>query len=222
MFRYRIQFSKLGPAGYLSHLDLVRTFERAMRRAGLPLAFSQGFNPHPRFNFAAPLPVGVCGEREYLDLELEEELPPDELARRLAACLPEGLSVAQARPVPPQSPALMAVVQRAVYRVCLTLREEAADEQLAEYLRCLLNLPAVTVIRRSREGVEKSRDIRPGIFSLAGRVQGRRAELEMELQIGGGGNVRPEEVIAALVEQCGLPASPAAAAVTRTGLFPVT
>lgn len=219
MTRYRIKFSKQGVARFISHLDLVRTFERAMRRAGLPLAFSQGFNPHPRFSFAAPLPVGVTGEQEYLDLELVEAWPADTVARRLAACLPEGLVVAGASPVPGHSPALMASVQRAAYRVLVQLQEAITPARLAECLHCILALPEVTVTRKTREGKEKFYDIRPGIFSLTGRVDGPEVLLKMTLQAGSGGNVRPEEVVAALAGRCGLPADPGAVEIVRTGLL---
>ncbi|OAT85570.1 TIGR03936 family radical SAM-associated protein [Desulfotomaculum copahuensis] len=219
MPRYRIKFSKQGAARFISHLDLVRTFERAMRRAGLPLVFSQGFNPHPRFSFAAPLPVGVAGEQEYLDLELVEAWPADAVARRLAACLPEGLTVAGACPVPGHAPALMASVQRADYRVHVQLKEALTPEQLDECLHCLLSLPEVTVIRKTREGKEKFYDIRPGIFNLTGRIDGPEVLLAMTLQAGSGGNVRPEEVIAALAGKCGLPVLPGALEIVRTGLL---
>ena len=94
---YRMMYAKVGPARFISHLDLLRTFGRAARRAGLPLAFTQGFNPHPKITFAAPLAVGIAGEAEFADLELTRKIPAPVVARALTGALPEGLSVLEVR-----------------------------------------------------------------------------------------------------------------------------
>jgi len=76
---------------FLSHLDLMRLMERAFRRANLPLAFSEGFNPHPRVSFASALAVGVTSEGEYLDVQLRENIPIQEVQKRLNMALPSGI-----------------------------------------------------------------------------------------------------------------------------------
>ncbi len=90
MSEMRLVFQKVGTAKYLSHLDVMRTFTRAFVRAGFPLKFSQGFNPHPRVSVAHPLPVGVEGLSELLDFDTKEEISADAL-NRLVASLPEGI-----------------------------------------------------------------------------------------------------------------------------------
>lgn len=221
MPRYRMEFSKKGPARFISHLDLVRTLERVMRRAGLPLAFSQGFNPHPRFSLGAPLPVGVSGEREYLDLELTAELPSGEVCRRMMDKLPRGLEVVRVWRIPDNSPALMAVIERATYRVKVALEREISPEELQKCIDDFLAVPNIIVNRRTKEGKEKAVNIRPGIYNLSGRVEGQNVALEMALQIGSGGNVRPEEVVRMLAEKCGLPAAADDLDIVRTGLYPI-
>ncbi|MFA4886471.1 MAG: TIGR03936 family radical SAM-associated protein, partial [Desulfotomaculaceae bacterium] len=88
MFRYRIIYAKEGPARYISHLDLLRVFDRAARRGGLPVAYTQGFNPHPKMSFAAPLSVGTAGEAEFADMELTRDIPVADMESALAGSMP--------------------------------------------------------------------------------------------------------------------------------------
>ncbi|MDR2753351.1 MAG: TIGR03936 family radical SAM-associated protein [Oscillospiraceae bacterium] len=89
----RVWFEKRGRAKYISHLDLMRAMSRAVRRAALPLWYTEGFHPHPYLSFPLPLPLGQEGLREALDLRLEQALPEAEIAARLGAALPEGIRV---------------------------------------------------------------------------------------------------------------------------------
>jgi radical SAM-linked protein len=151
--RYRIQYSKRGTARYISHLDLVRTLERAFRRAGLPIAFSEGFNPHPRFSFAAPLPVGVEGLAEVLEVEMQEPIDHQQLAERLNGVLPQGLVVLEVTDVPDNAPAPMAALTGAGYIVHIDdgdlpgpLPEGAVENFLA--------LEQIEVTRKGKDGRE--------------------------------------------------------------------
>ncbi len=218
MPRYRVQFSKEGPARFLSHLDLVRTTERALRRARLPLAFSQGFNPHPRFSFAAPLPVGVAGEQEYLDIELEKNISPKEIISRLNMVFPEGIRVKEARPVSDRAPSLMATLKKARYEVEMELSGPLTNSALQGCLDSFLALSAVEAATKKKDR-QKTKDIRPGIYRLQGKVEQKKVVLEMELQAGSSGNVRPEEVCRGLLEKCGLPVLLQTCRIKRTGLF---
>jgi len=214
-------FSKCGPARFISHLDLVRTFARAIRRAGLPVAFSQGFNPHSIFSFAAPLPVGVEGEKECLDIKLISDVLPEQIHSLLGAVLPEGIKLGRVWQVPDNTPSPMSVVEKAVYEARVELGKMLTSAGLEERIKSFLGLSEILVPRKTKEGREKIRDIRPGIYALAGRVDKGAAVLEMELQAGSNGNVRPEEVVRAFVEQNALAVIPDGLTVIRTGLYPV-
>jgi radical SAM-linked protein len=96
MSKHRLLFAKTGRAIYISHLDLMRTFQRAFLRAGLHLRHSEGFNPHPIMAFALPLSVGTTSVCELLDFDLLSEPMPEVVVSRLNAALPEGVSVLQA------------------------------------------------------------------------------------------------------------------------------
>lgn len=94
----RLVFSKTGRARYISHLDLNRAMIRAIRRAALPIWYTEGFNRHPYVTFAAPLSLGYEGERETMDLRLQEPMDLEELVRRLNGAMPEGLRILSAAP----------------------------------------------------------------------------------------------------------------------------
>jgi radical SAM-linked protein len=115
--RLRITFSKQGWLAYSSHLDLMRAWERALRRAGVPLAYSAGYNPHPRLQLARALPLGHIGENELIDVWLEESMPLENITRSLRPVLPDGLRIKQVRQVDPGAPAMQTQVVATEYHV---------------------------------------------------------------------------------------------------------
>jgi len=127
MQRLRVTFSRGEELKYLSHLDLMRLWERALRRAGISIAYSQGFSPHPKISMAAPLPLGVTGEGELVDLFIQHRISPYALPQTLGNQLPKGISILSVSQVPPEAPALQAQVRRAEYRVELQT-DKTADE----------------------------------------------------------------------------------------------
>lgn len=215
---YRMQYSKEGPARYISHLDLLRSFERAGRRAGLPLSFTQGFNPHPKISFAAPLGVGTAGEAEYADIELMADLPAAEVFRALSGVLPEGLRLIEIRSIPEQSPSLMATVDCATYRAVAKLDRPLDRGELDSAISSFMARPEIWVERKHKAGEKKKRNIRPGIFALSGKSENGIIILEAELKTGSNGNIRFEEVLEALMETGGLPLK-SGFVLSRTGVF---
>ncbi|MFO7273472.1 MAG: TIGR03936 family radical SAM-associated protein [Symbiobacteriaceae bacterium] len=180
-------------ARFLSHLDLQRVVERGLRRAELPLAFTQGFNPHPRISYASALATGASSEGEFIDVDLTEPVDPAAFVARVNAVLPEGVRLLEARPAPEGGGSLMAAINAALYRLTLRGADEAALRAAAARFR---EAEAVVV---SREGPSGSRpvDIRPHVYDLA--VEGP-GQLRALVQTGSGGNVRPEEVCAGLAQ----------------------
>jgi radical SAM-linked protein len=94
--RIRVRYAKRGPLRFTSHRDFARAFERAVHRAGVPIAYSQGFTPHPKVSYASAAPTGVASEAEYLEIGLQARVDPDEVARALDAALSPGLDVLEA------------------------------------------------------------------------------------------------------------------------------
>jgi radical SAM-linked protein len=115
--RMRVVFAVGESIKYISHLDLLRAWERALRRARVPLAYSQGFNPHPRIVIAMPLPVGCTAESEAIDVYLEEPITAGALLEALAPVMPPGLRAQSAQEVALKGPALPSVILHAVYHI---------------------------------------------------------------------------------------------------------
>ena len=194
--RLRLRFAKGEPLKYISHLDLARTWERVFRRARLPVAHSQGFNPRPRFQIAAALPVGVTGRGELLDIWLLESLAPEELLGRLRPTLPRGLEVQEASEVDLRAPSLQSQLRTASYRVAVSSPETV--EAIAARVQALMALATVPR-QRHHKGKWQTYDLRPLIQQVD--VQpGEEGEqvLLMRLQASPQGAGRPDEVLAVL------------------------
>lgn len=186
--RLRIIFAKQGALRYTGHLDLHRLWERAARRAELPLAYSQGFHPQPKLAIAAALPLGFSSRCEVLDMRLEHEIPLDGLCERLQETLPTGIQVTSVESVDEKLPALQTLVASAEYLVTLT---EAIDgSELQRKIDSVLESSSIT---RERRG--KTYDLRPLIEEL--QLQADRC-IFMRLAAREGATGRPEEVLDAL------------------------
>ncbi len=224
-WRLRLCFSKTGRLRFISHLDFIRAFERAVRRAGLPVSMSEGFSPAPRIAYGWPLPVGMAGLGEYLDMELKRRVPPEEVAGRLNRSLPEGLTVHDARYVTPHGPSLMSELDTGTYLV----RVSAGGRSLGEWREAAARLLGRDRLEVTRErggagdGPVRAKvvDVRPLVRRLEAReVAGDEVVLYMELALTGHGVGRPEEVAALLWRELGLDpgAGPGQVSAVRLGL----
>jgi radical SAM-linked protein len=182
----RIRFAKGGHLRLVSHRDLLKCFERVLRRAELPVHHSQGFHPMPRMVFAMSLGLGIIGLSEVLELEFDGPVEPDDLARRLAAQMPPGLEILSVQRIAVKA---SAQVRRAGYRVSVP-GERAAE--LAPRIDTLLSTPELWV-ERTRPAARRF-DLRPFISELCLNDQ----TLEMMLWVTPNGAARPDEVLALL------------------------
>lgn len=194
--RIHIRFAAEGPLKYVSHLDLMRVWERVFKRARLPLATSHGFSPRPKIALAAPLAVGVTSEAELLDVLLTERVDPAETMRRLSSELTPGLRVLELSEGPLKQASLQSMLRVACYVV------EADDSRSQiEWQAAIDQLMAQEEIPWSHQrGKEtKSYDLRPLILevSLIGVADGA-ATLSMRLRNDERGAGRPEQVMLAL------------------------
>jgi radical SAM-linked protein len=209
--RLRIRFAKEEALKYIGHLDLTRTWERTFRRARLPVAYSQGFNPRPRFQIAAALPVGVTGRAELLDVWLLEAMAPEEALGRLRPVLPGGLECLGAEEVDLRAPSLQSEVCAADYRA--TVRSPEPIEAVCGRVQALLAAPALPR-RRQHKGDWQTYDLRPLIQEIGVEPEPQGAAvLGLRLQASPAGAGRPEEVLDAL----GLSLAPHS--VERTALY---
>ena len=184
-FFYRVLYRKVGWARFLSQLELMRAFHRAVRRARLPVAFSEGFHPLPKLSFPRALPVGVESEKELMALELVRQLAPEEVKAALNRELPPELGVLAVEKTSEE--AALLVPEEATYEVELT--KPVSPEMIASFLR---RRSVVLRVRRGKK--EKEIEIRPFVVSLEG--EGHRLRLVLYEPPQGG--VRAEEVVAAV------------------------
>jgi radical SAM family uncharacterized protein/radical SAM-linked protein len=156
--RFRIKFAKTDRVRFTGHLDLVRLFDRAMRRAGIPVAYSQGYHPHPKISFGPPLPLGMKSLAEYADLTLQKPFP--NIEKSLRKELVDGINLLDIRTIPEKAESLNALVSYAEYHV-----QCAVDDHLLVMVNRILEQHYIPVERLTKKGV-KTIDIRPGIIEI--------------------------------------------------------
>ena len=188
--KVRIKFAKEGMMKFIGHLDIMRYFQKAIRRAELQIAYSEGFSPHMILSFAAPLGVGITSLGEYFDMELTREMPTEEIRRRLDQEMVEGMRVLSARRVPDgKNSKAMSLVAAADYRILFREGRQPSGgwkEKAAEFFA-----QESIVIWRKTKRSEKETDIRPWIYQM--EVQGE--DLWMQVSTGSVSNLKPELVM---------------------------
>jgi len=192
--RIRITFAKQGALRYTGHLDLHKLWERAARRAELPLAYSQGFHPQPKIYIAAALPLGFSSRCEVMDMRLESDIPLDGLREKLQNTLPTGIQVLNVESADERVPALQTQVISAEYEVTLMGSIDASD--LTRKVTSVLESESII---RERRG--KTYDLRPLIEELSFTTNPSPVEsgnVFMRLSAREGATGRPEEVLDAL------------------------
>jgi len=194
--RLRIRFAKGRGLRYISHLDLARAWERILRRAGLPMDYSRGFNPRPHFQIASGLPLGIIGRAELLDVWLTEPLVPAEVMARLAPVLPADLEVQEVREVEAGAPSLQSQVRAATYRAVIESPEPLNGVRAR--VEALLAAPTLPR-RRHHKGSEQAYDLRPLIQCIDVEAgEGGSQVLILQLQASPEGAGRPDQVLEAL------------------------
>lgn len=215
----RMQFCKTREGRFLSHLDLMHTWERVIRRSQLPLAYSQGFNPHPKINFASACAVGTTSDGEYMDMELTQELPVEQVEEMLQAVMPLAFRVSAMKVVSGKAPSLMSIIQRARYVLQLELVEEVSQEQLDAAVENFWQQEEIVIYRYKKNSKDKKPvNIRPGVYELELTAEGKNALLHIQVQSGNEGNIRPEEVAYGLMAT-GMPMVQHVVRIHRQGLY---
>lgn len=218
MPRFRIEFAKGDEVRFLSHLDVMKAFERAIRRAEIPIAFSEGFNPHPKMNFASALAVGVTSDGEFMDIELKHNMQVLEIVQMLAKALPPGLDLKAGREVPDHAPSLMSEVDRAVYQVIAKLKSTVEPGLITDELARFLGQNEIIISKRTKKGI-KPKDIKPGILGVEVLTEQNTLRFTIMTKTGSEGNVRPEEVVVAYTKHSGLPIDCDSLYIRRSGLY---
>ena len=218
MGRYILSFTKQGFSRYTSHLDLLRLFKRAFKRCGIPLAYSQGFNPHPKMSFSQPLSLGYLAKDEILEFQLDGEMATEEILRRMRSAMPLGITISYCKELDIKPKTLASIVEGAKYLVFYPSSwKEMIDNSAASPEDAISGYLAQTeIITKKRQKKTKAMvdvDIRNMISSIkvwsnditdiTGLLD-RPFVLEMNLNAGSDSNLSPELVINTFNEFAGL------------------
>jgi radical SAM-linked protein len=196
MHRLRLKFSRGEQLKFLSHLDLMRLWERAFRRAGMELAYSEGFSPHPRISLAAPLSVGTTSVAELMDVFLSRRITDGLFVQKVSPQLPDGIGIMQILPVNIEAPSLQSRLRFAEYNVDMETDKSGPD--IESGLAALLARESLPW-HHARDTGERFYDLRPLIDSLwLAAKRDDSCSIGMLLRCDASGSGRPEQVVKAL------------------------
>ncbi len=213
--KVRIKFTKTGAMKFVGHLDTMRYFQKAVRRAELPAAFSGGYSPHMIMSFAAPLGVGTTSLGEYFDIELTETVPTKEIEKRLNAVMAEGVTVSSARKVEDgKASTAMALVAAADYLVAFRPGREPVCPSWREQLSDFLAQKELLVTKKTKQS-EKTVDIRPYIYRMELLEDG----IFMQLASASSNYTKPELVMDTFLHFLGEEAQPFAYMIERREVY---
>ena len=204
-------FEKSAQVRFVGHLDLMRAIHRALRRSGLPIRYSQGFNPHVNLSFASPLPVGVSGAEELMDAALERDVTEEAFMAGLAPAMPGSLPLLRVRAVSDGHPKLMARLRTASYTA--TLRNGGAWD-MAAAIPALLAAGSIEAVRKTKSG-EKPCDIRPMIHALDAEEAGESVVFTCRVSLTEQDTLKPLLLLETLAKQAGVPWDASDAAAVR-------
>ncbi|KAF5088282.1 MULTISPECIES: TIGR03936 family radical SAM-associated protein [Acetobacterium] len=203
MVKIHYQFKRSTPLRFLSHLDQQRLFQRAFRRANIPVAYSQGFNPHPRMSFALAMSVGLTSDAEYGEVIVSTDIDVDTFIHRMNQALPKGLEIIAAKICGEGVESLSASLYQSDYRIRIKVMPETDLNELAASVRMYLELPQILIQKRNKKGKYVQKNIRPFIESISvcadaeiDHVNVKMTLIYIEQQC-----VKPEQVLASFNDQ---------------------
>ncbi|MCI8416144.1 MAG: DUF2344 domain-containing protein [Lachnospiraceae bacterium] len=219
--KIRIKFRKDGIMKFIGHLDMMRYFQKALKRAQIPVCYTGGFSPHMIMSFASPLGVGLTSDGEYLDVEVESMVSCTEGVKRLNEVMPEGLEILSFRKIPEEkSQKAMSLVAAADYEVRFRLGKEPRLEpkesplSLSEAFAGFLAQPQILVTKKSKKS-QQELDIRPFIY----KAQAEEDLIFLRLSAGSVTNIKPELVLEAFFQYLGQTMEPFSLLIHRRELY---
>ncbi|MDF2673649.1 MAG: hypothetical protein K0R09_1914 [Clostridiales bacterium] len=199
MDRVLLKFTKLNSAKFISHLDTMRTLHRALRRAGISISYSQGFNPHASISVAAPLSLGIASTAEYADIEIDEAMISETIMEKLNNTLPEGIRIISVVNIDQKMPSSMGSVEGAMY--IIKLQHCMYEKEIKSIIQEVLSSSEIYRNKRTKSGY-KLIDIRPLIEDIKILNYDReQIEIECLLSTGSKGSLGPEMISELLKEK---------------------
>ncbi len=214
--KLRIRFSKQGSLKFIGHLDIMRYFQRALRRADVRMRYSEGFNPHPVMSFAAPLGVGLTSDGEYVDIEVTETLSSREMTERINSVLTDEMRILSYRMLPDHAPKAMAQVAAADYTVRFYPGKEPDDRSsFINGIESFLERGCIPVEKESKSG-RHTVDIRPMIYEF---TVDEDMTVKMKAAAGSAANLKPEVLIGEYADHVGWHMQPVSLLINRDELY---
>lgn len=213
--KVRIKFSKQGVMKFIGHLDIMRYFQKAIRRAKIPIVFTEGFSPHMIMSFASPLGVGLTSSGEYMDIEVSTEIPSEEAVRRLNAVMVDGIQVLSYRRIEDgKAGKAMSLVAAADYTLGFRRGHEPAQEW-KNRIDAFMAQSSINILKKTKKS-EKEVDIKPMIYEMRMADNDR---VFMQLAAGSAANLKPELVMEAFANYLGITLTEFALEINREELY---
>ncbi len=221
--KYIIEFKKTGVICYTSHLDIMKVFKRAFKRAEISLEYSKGFNPHPKMGFAQPLSLGYEGLQEYIEFDVDEtkcSFKGDEILEKMKSIMPEGLTLVSIKEAPDLKKTLAAITVAADYIVHIPLRAGKLNMNGSELWHKYMDQDEIITLKKQKKKKDLVEvNIKPKIRKLAFFPSDDKLKMEMELDSGSVSNLSPELVIGTVLECFQIDTPRSDIEVTRTKIY---
>ncbi len=209
--KYKIKFSKSGNMIYIGHLDLLKVTQRAVKRSGLPIAYSQGFNPHQQMSFALPLSLGVVSYSEVLDIELTEEVNPNEIKDKLNKSYPDGIEILSVRKFNFEEKNSASQVEVGTYEVfCEGIKD------LKRSIEVLMKQDEIVVSKKTKRKDFKDTDVKHMIYELKALDENK---VFLKISTGSKLNLKPELIIEHLYKLSNIKYNKLNINIVRTGMY---
>lgn len=213
--KIRIKFEKQGPMKFVGHLDIMRYFQKAIRRADIDIRYSEGFSPHQIMSFAAPLGVGLTSNGEYLDIEVNNTDNSETMIRRLNQAMVEGMKITSYRKLDDKSKNAMSIVAAADYTIAVRAGYQPEDIDLFwKKVIEFCSQPEIQITKKTKKG-QKTIDLRPLIYEIRQQEQ----QLFLKISTGSTDNIKPELILQSYYELSNLVFEPLMFAVQREEVY---
>lgn len=212
--KYRIKFCKKDRLRFIGHLDLLKMFQRIVKRAGLPISYSKGFNPHQLMSFAAPLPLGTQSIAEYVDIRLEKDVDCNEIKNLLNAIVPNGMEILEVTKLDENSKNSAAILEAAEYEITLDFKEKDFFDKIKE----MMSLESLMIERISKKRT-KVIDIKPDIYNIEDISDNNYSKLKVLIATGSIKNLKPELLVEYIYKHMGRELNAYKIKYKRTALF---
>ena len=219
--KIRIKFRKYGVMKFIGHLDIMRYFQKAMRRADIDICYSTGFSPHMIMSFAAPLGVGITSDGEYFDIEVNRTKSSAEAMNALNDTMVEGVEISGYVLLPDNAKTAMSIVAAADYELSFkdSYDVPASKEAFETAIEAFFTNAKEVIITKQTKKSEKTMDLKPLVYDFSMREKEGNPVFYLKLSTGSNDNVKPELVVEALFDHMGLNYNPSAIQIHRIDVY---